>query len=217
MKILIDSANIKKINRLNEIYYVHGITTNPSILAKEETYPEKSLSQINKVIDEKMEFHIQVLAETAEDMVKEANHILNTYGRAVYIKVPVSEEGFKAIKWLAKDGVKTTATAVFSVQQGILAALAGAHYIAPYVNRIDNFNGDGIELIQRLSELFEKKQIKTKILAASFKNTKQIEDALLAGAHTVTVPPDLLDKMGSHKGTDEGIKGFIHDYEAAFK
>ncbi|RSL30125.1 fructose-6-phosphate aldolase [Salibacterium salarium] len=216
MKLLIDSANIEDIKRLKEIFPVSGVTTNPSILAKERSAPEKILNDVYRELDSQDEFHIQVLSDTAEDMKKEADNLLQTFGRSLYIKVPVSKEGFRAIKWLSSEGINVTATAVFTVQQGILAAMAGASYIAPYINRIETYNGDGTEFVQKLSYWLEQSHFKAEILAASFKNTKQIEDALLSGAYTVTVPPPLVDKMSEHQGTDDGIKGFKNDYESAF-
>ncbi|MFD2924881.1 transaldolase family protein [Halobacillus naozhouensis] len=217
MKLLVDSANLSQIKKLKNIFPVTGVTTNPSILAKESLLPQESLKEVNHLLGPNEEFHVQVLSENAIEMKEEAYRLLDNYRDSLYVKIPVSEQGYKAIGMLSKEGVRVTATAVFTVQQGILASLAGADYIAPYVNRIDNHNADGIELISKLSSFFEKEQIETKILAASFKNTKQIEDALLHGAYSVTAPPSLVREMGSHTGTSDAIKGFKNDYSQAFK
>ncbi|SDY28940.1 transaldolase family protein [Salimicrobium album] len=213
MKILIDSANIEDIRNLQSTYPIQGVTTNPSILAKEVGAPETLLQSIYSALDKNDEFHIQVTRHDADAIVQESYQLIEKFGEKTFIKIPVSIEGYKAMRILNNQGLRTTATAVFTTKQAVFAALAGADYIAPYVNRIDNYNGDGTEMIRSTKEILQREGLSTEVLAASFKNTKQVEDAILAGASVVTIPPELMHAFVHHEGTDDAIEGFMRNQQ----
>lgn len=194
MKILLDTANIEAIEKYNDIYDIAGVTTNPVILAREvgEFFP--TLHKIREIIGDK-ELHVQVAASTSDEMIKEAEAITKNLGKDVFIKVPVNEEGIKAIKCLKQDGYCVTATVVYTVQQAILAASVGADYVAPYYNHICDHVADASEVISEMANIFRIHNKSTKILAASFRNTNQITKSFLSGADAVTLPPDTLSSM----------------------
>ncbi|WP_054707083.1 transaldolase family protein [Bacillus sp. JCM 19041] len=215
--LLMDGADVEAFRSLSQFLPLDGVTTNPSILAKNTTISaEEQLVQINEVLSSDQPLHIQPVAETVDGIRKEAEQISNAFEREVCIKVPVSKEGMKAIKHLAQDGVKITATGIFTVQQAFLAAKAGASYVAPYVNRIDIQHGNSIDVLRRIRQLFDMYGMPARILAASFKNIRQIEEAMLAGVHEVTVSPDLLEVLLNHQGTDAAVKQFTNDFHDAF-
>lgn len=213
---ILDTANLQEIKRAYEYYPMEGVTTNPSIISKEKEDFIKSLKDIRKIIGKESMLHAQVLAVTAEEMINEAKYIVNEIGGNIYIKIPVTPEGIKAIKILSKDGVKITATAIFTAQQALIASKAGADFVAPYVNRIDNISGNGVEVVGEIVELLELNNLKSKVLAASFKNVQQVNEVSLRGCQSVTVGSDIMDKLIEHPLTELSVKQFINDWKNAY-
>ncbi|MGA8941559.1 MAG: transaldolase family protein [Thermoactinomyces sp.] len=216
MRLYIDSANIHKIAYLNEYFPIAGVTTNPSILVREKQPYLDLLKEILNVTGNKKELFVQVIGDQAEEMIDEARFILNHLHGNVIIKVPVTNEGIKAIKILSADNIKTLATAIYTPFQGLVAALAGANYVAPYVNRIDNLPGDGVKVVSETASLFSKHNLTTEIIAASFKNVQQILDACLAGTQNITASPDLIEKLIAHPSTSTDIANFRADWQKAY-
>lgn len=215
MEIILDTANLEDIRRYNDIYDITGITSNPTILAKEKAEFFPPLLEIRSIIGEK-QLHVQVTGSTCEEMLKEAEALTGRLGKDTYIKVPANEEGIKTMKVLKSRGNRVTATAIYMPQQAMLAASVGADYVAPYFNRMNNINVDSKKAIGDMAWLFEHNQIQTKIVAASFKNTQQVMDALMAGAQAVTVSPELYTQMVENPMIDSAIAGFAADWEATY-
>ena len=215
MEIILDTANLEDIRRYNDIYDITGITSNPTILAKEKAEFFPLLMEIRSIIGEK-QLHVQVTGSTCEEMLKEAEALTGRLGKDTYIKVPANEEGIKTMKVLKSRGNRVTATAIYMPQQAMLAASVGADYVAPYFNRMNNMNVDSKKAIGDMAWLFEHNQIQTKIVAASFKNTQQVMDALMAGAQAVTVSPELYTQMVENPMIDSAIAGFAADWEATY-
>ena len=215
MEIILDTANLKDIRRYNDIYDITGITSNPTILAKEKAEFFPLLLEIRSIIGDK-QLHVQVTGSSCEEMLKEAETLTDRLGKDTYIKVPTNEEGIKTMKVLKSRGYKVTATAIYMPQQAMLAASVGADYVAPYFNRMNNMNVDSKKAIADMAWLFEHNNIRTKIVAASFKNTQQIMDSLMAGAQAVTVSPELYTQMVENPMIDSAIAGFAADWEATY-
>lgn len=216
MSILLDTANIRDIKKGCEFYPISGVTTNPSIIAKENRDYVDILKEIRNVIGNDKMLHVQVLGTKAEDIIKESYFIKDTIGGNIYIKIPVIEEGVKAIKILKKEGFNITATAIFTPQQALVAARAKADFVAPYVNRLDNIAGDGIKVIEEIDRLFNIHSLNTKILAASFRNVEQVHKSNLKGADAVTLPLKLLEGLIYHPLTSLSVKNFIEDWKTAY-
>lgn len=215
MEIILDTANLEDIRRYNDIYDITGITSNPTILAKEKAEFFPLLLEIRSIIGEK-QLHVQVTGSICEEMLKEAEALTDRLGKDTYIKVPTNEEGIKTMKVLKSRGNRVTATAIYLPHQAMLAASVGADYVAPYFNRMNNMNVDSKKAIGDMAWLFEHNQIQTKIVAASFKNTQQVMDALMAGAQAVTVSPELYTQMVENPMIDSAIAGFAADWEATY-
>ncbi len=177
----------------------------------------KPLNDIRNLIGKDKSLHVQILAEDAETMVEEGIYLRELLGENTYIKVPITKEGIKAIKMLKEKNIKTTGTAIFTPPlQALVAAEAGASFVAPYVNRIDNLQGDGIAVVEKIKILFEEHQMNTQILAASFKNVQQIQETLLVGAENVTIPFELLEKLIYCPSTDLSVDQFVQDWNNRF-
>lgn len=215
MKLLLDTANLNDIREINDAYSIIGVTTNPTILSKEGGDPVSLLKEIRKIIGDK-ELHVQLTETEFDLMMEEAEAICKLLGDNTFIKVPVSETGLKVTKALAAKGIGVTETAIFTAAQALLAAEAGAAYVAPYVSRIENLSGNGIDTVADIACIFSEGGNKTQILAASFKTARQVVDTALAGAHTSTVPTDILRKLVAHTSTDTSIEGFDKDFKGAF-
>lgn len=212
MKLLIDDANIAKIKKLYDLYPIDGVTTNPSILAKSGRNPYEVLKEIREFIGDD-ELHAQVLSLKAEDMIEEAHKMAEILGKNTFIKVPSIPEGFKAMKALSKEGFKITATAIYTPMQAYLAAKSGADYAAPYVNRIDNLGANGIETTKNIQNIFENNGFKTQILAASFKNSNQVQELCAYGVGAATVAPDVIEGLVKNACVDSAVEAFISDFE----
>jgi TalC/MipB family fructose-6-phosphate aldolase len=216
MLFFLDTANVREIARCFDLYPLSGVSTNPTLIAKEKRPFYDILSDIRKVIGAAPILHVQVLGEDADTMVEEAKQLRDRFGSSILPKIPVTPQGFKAIGMLARLGFSVTATAVATPLQALLAAKAGAAYTAPYVNRIDNIGGDGVGVVANIVRLFTASGLPTKVLTASFKNVQQVQDVALAGAHAATMAPDLLDLLVKHPLTDSGVAGFNADWSSAF-
>lgn len=216
MRLYIDSADVKQIAKLNEYYPIAGVTTNPSIIVKENRTYLNLLKEIREVIGEEKELFVQVIGDSAAEMVEEANFINKQLSGNVVVKIPVTEEGIKAIKLLAAENIPTLATTIYTSFQALIAAMAGAQYVAPYVNRIDNLAGNGVKVVSEIAELFSTYRLPTEILAASFKNVQQVHDVCLAGAQTVTVGPDLIEKFIAFPATPADVSVFKEQWQKAY-
>lgn len=212
MKLLIDDANIAKIKKLYDLFPIDGVTTNPSILAKSGRQPYDVLKEIREFIGDD-ELHAQVLSRKAEDMVEEAYKMAEILGKNTFIKVPSIPEGFKAMKILSSKGFKITATAIYTPMQAYLAAKSGADYAAPYVNRIDNLGANGIETTKLIQNIFENNGFKTQILAASFKNSNQVQELCAYGVGAATVAPDVIENLVKNACVTAAVEDFITDFE----
>ena len=208
MEYMIDSANLKKIKEINDIYPIVGVTTNPSILARSKIDVKSAISGIRQIIGHKM-LHVQVISKDFNGMLKEAEVLRELGGENTFIKIPVCEDGIKAIKYLTERGYDITATAIFTPQQALLAATAGAKYVAPYVNRLDNIAINGVEIAHEIQRLLKESDLKCKVLAASFSTVEQIHMVSMKGIQSMTIPVDLFPKMLQHPLTDKAINDFI--------
>lgn len=213
MKLLIDDANIEKIKKILEFYPVDGVTTNPSILAKAKRNPYEVLGEIRSIIGEESELHAQVISLKADDMIEEAHIMQKHLGKSTYIKIPTIPEGLKAMQVLSKEGVKITATSIYTPLQAWLAAKAGANYAAPYVNRIDNLGANGVEHTKMMQDILRDKSCHTKILAASFKNSYQVQEMCAYGIGAVTVSPEIFENLIKNSSVNEAVTAFVRDFE----
>lgn len=213
MKLIIDDANLKKIKEIYEYYPVDGVTTNPSILAKTGRKPFEILREIRKFIGYNAELHVQAVSKKAEDIVKEGRKIVAELGENTFIKIPVVPEGLKAIKILSSEEYKITATAIYTPLQVYLAAKAGADYVAPYVNRIDNLGANGIETVKIMQNIIENNGFETKILAASFKNSNQVQALCEYGIGAATVSCDVIEGLIKNASVTAAVEDFIVDFE----
>jgi len=216
MLYVLDTANLDQIKRAFDLYPMSGVTTNPSIISKENRSFLDILKGIREIIGEDKMLHVQAVSLKAEDMVKEAEYLNKTIGGNLYIKIPVIHEGIKAMKILKKKGIKITATAIFTAEQALMAAVAGAEFVAPYVNRIDNITGNGTGVVAQIVKLFEINHIDAKVLAASFKNVQQIHEVILAGAQSVTVNAELMNGLLKHPLTESSVNQFVLDWESVY-
>ncbi|GFZ32969.1 transaldolase [Clostridium zeae] len=213
MKFIIDFANLDQIKEMYEYYPLEGVTTNPSILAKEGKNPYEVLKAIREFIGTEAELHVQVVSLEAAGMLEEAHRIQKELGTNTYVKIPVSREGLKAIKALAAEGANITATAIYTQMQAYLAGKAGAHYAAPYVNRIDNLGADGVKVAKDIHDIFKKNGLKTEVLAASFKNSQQVLELARYGVGAATVAPDVIEGLVKLDSVTAAVAAFTKDFE----
>lgn len=215
MRYLLDTANLDAIRRYTEYFPVVGVTSNPTIVKREGNIDFFAhMRNIRRIIGKENSLHIQVIAEEAEGMILDAKRILKEVDEEVYIKVPVTMEGMKAIRQLKAEGIHVTATAIYTKTQGFLAIAAGADYIAPYYNRMEDMNVDPEDTIASFAEMIVNEGAATQILAASFKNAGQIDKAFLAGAHTATVAPELLENALNMAAITNAVKNFTADWKS---
>jgi len=212
MKLIIDDAHIDLIKEIYEYYPVEGVTTNPTILSKTGRNPIEVLKEIREFIGDD-ELHVQVISRKAEDMVEEAKHIISILGKDTFIKIPCVKEGFKAMKLLKKEGIKTTGTAIYTPMQAYLAAKAGASYVAPYINRIDNMGYDGVSVAKKIQNIFDTNGLETEILGASFKNSNQVLELCEYGVGACTCAPDVIKNLVNNIAIDTAVEAFIKDFE----
>lgn len=211
MKYLLDSANEADIAALIDRFPIEGVTTNPTILSKETEPFEKLVRRIRQLIGEERSLHLQVSCDTLEGLIDEAEALRNLGGENTFIKVPVTPVGIQAIMTLKKKGLGVTATAVFTQQQALIAARAGADFVAPYVNRLDNIASNGAAVVGDIVWLFDRYGLSTQVLAASFKNVEQVHGVSMVGAHYATIAPALFPQLVYHPLTDISVDGFRKD------
>ena len=213
MKLIIDDAHIDQIKKIYEFYPVDGVTTNPSILAKSGRKPYEVLREIREFIGSEAEIHVQDVAKTAEGMIEDAHRIIAELGTNTYVKIPAVPEGFKAMKELNKEGILITATAIYTPLQGFLAGKCGASYAAPYINRIDNMGYNGIQVAKQMHDIFKKNNLKTEVLAASFKNSQQVLELCEYGVGASTVAPEVIEGLVKNQAITAAIEDFVKDFE----
>ena len=213
-KILIDSADIKKAREIERYYTIAGITTNPTILSKIEGTLENKLKELKEFTYGKYEVHIQTTESEVEKIVEEAKKLRDYFGESFYIKIPVTKSGLEAMKLCSKEDIRVTATAILTPMQALAAAKNGANYVAPYVNRMENVGQDAKEAILEISNLLI--DYPTEILAASFKNVKQVQDILRCGAEAVTIAPEIIEASIWHPYTDKSVFDFEKDWGNIF-
>ena len=214
MKIFLDTANLKAINTYNDMGLVDGITTNPTLLAKEDQSPAELMREIVKIV--KGPVSLEVIATETEEMLEEA-HKLKKFGQNVVVKIPMTANGMKAVRKLKEDGINTNVTLVFSSNQAILAAKAGASYVSPFIGRLDDIGNEGMILIKEIMQIFRNYQFKTEVLVASIRHPIHVIEAGMIGANIVTLPPEILGKMLTHPLTDKGLALFLSDWQKAKK
>ncbi len=210
MKIFLDTANLEVIKKYNDMGLLDGITTNPSLLSKEGGDPQKTMEEISRII--KGDVSLEVVAVNYEGMMEQGRR-LRKYGDNVVVKVPMTAEGLKACKALTAEGIPVNVTLIFSPNQAILAAKAGAKYASPFIGRLDDVGKDGMNLIREIKQIYPNYDFKTQILVASIRHPMHVVDAAKIGADVVTLPPEVLEKMLKHQLTDIGLKNFLADWE----
>ncbi len=210
MKFFIDTANVDMIKAANDLGIISGVTTNPSLIAKEGRNFEEVVREITSIVDGPIS--AEVVSLEADGMVAEAEELVKIHPNIV-IKVPITLEGLKAVSRLAAKGIRTNVTLIFSPSQALMAARAGASFVSPFVGRVDDVSNDGIGLIREIVEIFDIHGIDTEIIAASIRSPKHVVDSALAGAHIATVPYNVIEQLVKHPLTDIGIEKFLKDWE----
>ena len=214
MKFFLDTANVDQIKRINDLGLCDGVTTNPSIIKKEGRDFKEVVTEIASIVDGPIS--AEVTSYDYESMVEEALDI-SKWADNIVVKIPMTEDGLKAINTLSKKGIKTNCTLIFSVSQGLMAAKAGATYISPFVGRIDDMGEDGGELIYNLKTVLDNYGLESEIIAASIRTNKHLEETALAGSHIATIPGNLFEKMWTHPLTTQGIENFKKDWDSFVK
>jgi transaldolase len=216
MKFFIDTANVEEVKKANDMGVLAGVTTNPSLIAKEGRDYMTVLKEITEIVDGAISGEVKATTTDAEGMIKEGREIAKIHPNMV-VKIPMTAEGLKAVKVLTAEGIHTNVTLVFSANQALLAARAGATYVSPFLGRLDDISTPGIDLIQQIVQIFDNyADIDTQIIAASIRNPIHVTDCALAGADIATVPYNVIMQMLHHPLTDEGIVKFQKDYVAVF-
>lgn len=214
MKIFIDTANLDSIKKYNDMGLVDGVTTNPTLLSKEKDNPAEIMHEIVRMV--RGPVSLEVVGTTYDAMMEEA-HRLKKYGQNVVIKIPMIPDGLRAVKKLRDEGIETNVTLIFSANQAVLAAKAGASYVSPFIGRLDDAGQDGMTLIKEIVQIFNNYKFVTNVLVASVRHPMHVVEAGKIGAHVVTLPPDILGKMASHPLTDKGLATFLADWEKVKK
>lgn len=213
---ILDTAELDAIKHCNEFYPISGVTTNPSIIAKEKTEFWGLLKSIRAIIGNEKMLHVQATQTKADKMIEEAKLLKKELGGEFYIKLPIGEEALKATMCLRELGIGVTMTAIFTPTQALMAARAGASFVAPYVNRLDSIIGDGTNVVAETVEQFKLYGMSCKVLAASFKNAEQVHKCALAGCHSVTVTADIMKQLISHPMTDAAVDGFDKSWREVY-
>ncbi|HHX60246.1 MAG TPA: fructose-6-phosphate aldolase [Epulopiscium sp.] len=215
MKFFIDTANVEDIKKASDMGVICGVTTNPSLIAKEGRDFVEVIKEITSIVDGPISGEVKATTTMADDMIKEGREIAKIHKNMI-VKIPMTIEGLKAVKALAAEGIKTNVTLIFSANQALLAARAGATYVSPFLGRLDDISYPGIELIRTISDIFDIYGIETEIIAASVRSPIHVTDCALAGADIATVPYSVIEQMTKHPLTDQGIEKFKSDYESVF-
>ena len=215
MKFFIDTANVEDIRKANDMGIICGVTTNPSLIAKEGRDFNQIIKEIASIVDGPISGEVKATTTDAEGMIKEGREIAAIHPNMI-VKIPMTTEGLKAVKVLTAEGIKTNVTLIFSANQALLAARAGATYVSPFLGRLDDISVCGTDLIRDIVEIFEVAGIDTEIIAASVRHPMHVTECALAGADIATVPYKVLEQMTHHPLTDQGIEKFQKDYLAVF-
>ncbi len=213
MKLFIDTANVEEIRAAAELGVICGVTTNPSLIAREGKVFEEVIKEITTIVDGPIS--AEVVAHDAEEMVAEAKELAKIH-KNIVIKIPMTLEGLKATKQLTALGIKTNVTLIFSATQALLAARAGATYVSPFVGRLDDISDSGIDLVADIAEIFAIHDISTEIISASIRGPQDVTDSAKAGAHIATIPYKVIVQMSKHPLTDAGIAKFMEDWNKTF-
>ena len=216
MEFILDTADLEAVKQLDELLTIEGVTTNPSIITKSGKSPEQVIKEFVEYLRPEQKFFVQVVSTDYEQMLEEARYICSLRPKNTYVKIPVTHNGYKAIKQLKSEGLGVLATAIYSADEAFLAAMNGADYLAPYVNRMCNY-GDGIGQVLDLLQMLETQGFEnTKVIAASFKNVEQVHALITAGIQSVTVPPEVVFTMIDHPGTQIAVDEFSAAWREAY-
>ena len=215
MKFFIDTANVEDIKKANDMGVICGVTTNPSLIAKEGRVFEEVIAEIASIVDGPISGEVRATTTDAESMIREGREIAKIHKNMV-VKIPMTVEGLKAVKVLSSEGIKTNVTLIFTANQALLAARAGASYVSPFLGRLDDISTKGIDLVAEIAEMFDVAGIETEIIAASVRNPIHVTECALAGADIATVTYKVIEQMTHHPLTDAGIEKFKQDYLAVF-
>lgn len=215
MRFFVDTANVEEIRKANDMGVICGVTTNPSLIAKEGRDFNEVIKEITSIVDGPISGEVKATTTDAEGMIAEGREIAKIHQNMV-VKIPMTVEGLKAVKVLSAEGVKTNVTLIFTANQALLAARAGATYVSPFLGRLDDISVKGSELIEEIAEMFAVSGIETQIIAASIRNPIHVTECALAGADIATVPYKVIEQMTHHPLTDAGIEKFQADYKAVF-
>ena len=216
MEFILDTADLEAVKQLDELLTIEGVTTNPSIITKSGKTPEQVIKEFVEYLRPGQKFFVQVVSTDYEQMLEEARYICSLRPKNTYVKIPVTHNGYKAIKQLKSEGLGVLATAIYSADEAFLAAMNGADYLAPYVNRMCNY-GDGIGQVLDLLQMLETQGFEnTKVIAASFKNVEQVHALIAAGIQSVTVPPEVVFTMIDHPGTKIAVDEFSAAWHEAY-
>lgn len=214
MKLFIDTANVEEIRKANDMGIICGVTTNPSLIAKEGRIFEDVVKEITQIVDGPIS--AEVISLNSDGMIREALELAKIH-KNIVIKIPMTDEGLKAVKVLSEEKIKTNVTLIFSAGQALLAAKAGASYVSPFVGRLDDINNDGIKLIEEITNIFMNYDYETEIIAASIRHPMHVTEAAKYGCHIATVPFKVLMQLTKHPLTDKGIEQFLKDWETVPK
>jgi len=214
MKFFLDTANLDDLRKGVELGLVDGVTTNPSLIAKEGNPIAEQIRKICEIVDG--DISAEVVATASDAMIREGRELAKIH-KNVVVKVPLTRDGIRACSLLSKDGIRVNVTLCFSAAQAILAAKAGAYFVSPFVGRVDDIGWDGMHLIRDIVEIYKNYDVKTQVLAASLRSSLHVIDAAKAGAHIGTLPWKVLDMMFNHPLTDKGLEQFLKDYAKAFQ
>ena len=215
MKLFIDTANVEDIRKANDLGVICGVTTNPSLIAKEGRDFNEVIAEIASIVDGPISGEVKATTVDAEGMIAEGREIAKIHPNMI-VKIPMTVEGLKAVKVLAAEGIKTNVTLIFTANQALLAARAGATYVSPFLGRLDDISQPGIQLIEDIVTIFENYGLETEIIAASVRNPIHVTDCALVGADIATVPYSVIETMTKHPLTDQGIAKFQADYKKVF-
>ncbi len=215
MRFFIDTAKVEDIRKANDMGVICGVTTNPSLIAKEGRVFEDVIAQIASIVDGPISGEVKATTTDAEGMIAEGREIARIHPNMV-VKIPMTVEGLKACKALSEEGIKVNMTLIFTANQALLAARAGAAYVSPFLGRLDDISQRGVDLIREISDIFALTDLETEIIAASVRNPVHVTDCALAGADIATVPYGVIEQMVKHPLTDAGITKFQEDYRAVF-
>lgn len=213
MKFFIDTANVEDIRKANDMGVICGVTTNPSLIAKEGRDFNEVIKEITTIVDGPISGEVKATTVDAEGMIREGREIAAIHPNMV-VKIPMTVEGLKAVKVLSSEGIKTNVTLIFTANQALLAARAGATYVSPFLGRLDDISTTGVNLIRDIVTIFENYALDTEIICASVRNPIHVTDCALAGADIATVPYSVIEQMTKHPLTDQGIEKFQRDYKA---